>query len=51
MRIRLLGDVAVIYGRTTYRRGDGNLASGRYTDVWQRQGKSWLCIAAHVTRG
>jgi hypothetical protein len=51
VRIRLLGDIAVIHGRTTYARPDGQAASGRYTDVWARRQARWLCVAAHVTRG
>ena len=51
VRIRLLGDIAVIHGRTTYAGPDGQAASGRYTDVWARRQARWLCVAAHVTRG
>jgi len=51
VRIRLLGDIAIIHGRTTYNKADGQPAAGRYTDVWARWQGRWLCIAAHVTRG
>ena len=51
VRIRILGDVAIIHGRTTYTKHDGQAASGRYTDVWARRKGDWLCVAAHVTRG
>jgi len=51
VRIRILGDIAVIHGRTTYIRKDGQAAAGRYTDVWARRQGQWLCVAAHVTRG
>lgn len=51
VRIRLLGDTAVIHARTTYMKPDGQPGSGRYTDVWARKGGRWLCVAAHVTRG
>jgi ketosteroid isomerase-like protein len=51
VRIRVLGDVAIIHARTTYTKRDGVGASGRYTDVWARRDGGWLCIAAHVTRG
>jgi len=51
VRIRLLGDIAIIHGRTVYRKPDGQAAAGRYTDVWARRQGRWLCIAAHVTRG
>jgi ketosteroid isomerase-like protein len=51
VRIRLLGDVAIIHARTTYTMPDGRAASGRYTDVWARRGGRWLAVAAHVSRG
>lgn len=50
VRIRLLGDVAIIHARTTYKRPDGQPGAGRYTDVWARQGGRWLAVSAHVTR-
>jgi ketosteroid isomerase-like protein len=48
--IRLLGDVAIIHARTSYKRPDGQPGAGRYTDVWARQGDRWLAVSAHVTR-
>jgi len=50
VNIRILGDAAIIHARTTYRRPDGALGAGRYTDVWARRGGRWLAVAAHVTR-
>ena len=51
VRIRVLGEVAVIHGRTRYTKADGKDAAGRYTDVWARRKGRWLCVAAHVARG
>ena len=51
VRIRILGDTAVIHGRTIYNKQDGQRATGRYTDVWMRRQGRWNCVAAHVTRG
>jgi ketosteroid isomerase-like protein len=51
VRIRLMGDVAIVHGRTTYTLPDGRAASGRYTDVWARRHGRWLAVSAHVTRG
>ena len=51
VRIRLLGDVAIIHARTTYRLADGRAGHGRYTDVWARRDGRWLAVSAHVTRG
>lgn len=49
--VRLFGDFAVIHARTTYALADGRPGAGRYTDIWARRDGSWLCVAAHVTRG
>jgi len=51
VRIRVLGEIAVIHGRTRYTKADGREAAGRYTDVWARRKGHWLCVAAHVARG
>ncbi len=50
VKIRELGDVAIIHARTHYRTADGQQRSGRYTDVWARRGGRWLAVSAHVTR-
>lgn len=50
VNVRLMGDVAIIHGRTTYVLADGRPGSGRYTDVWARRGGRWLAVSAHVTR-
>ncbi len=51
VRIRILGDTAIIHGRTTYTKPNGQAAAGRYTDVWVRQGGRWICVSGDVTRG
>ena len=51
VRIRILGDTAIIHGRTTYAKSNGQAAAGRYTDVWVRRGKRWVCVSGDVTRG
>jgi ketosteroid isomerase-like protein len=50
VRIRILGDVAIIHARTTYTLPDGRAGAGRYTDVWAHRQGRWLCVSAHVTR-
>jgi ketosteroid isomerase-like protein len=50
VRIRIIGDVALIHARTTYTLADGRAGGGRYTDVWARRAGRWLCVSAHVTR-
>ena len=51
VRIRIRGDTAIIHGRTTYTKPNGQTAGGRYTDVWVRQGGRWVCVSGDVTRG
>jgi len=50
VRVRILGDVAIIHARTTYTMPDGRAGSGRYTDVWARRQGRWLAVSAHVAR-
>ena len=50
VRVRLLGDVAIIHARTSYATADGERRNGRYTDVWARRDGRWLAVSAHVTR-
>ena len=51
VRIRVMGDVAIIHARTVYKKPDGSAAAGRYTDIWALRNGQWRCVAAHVTRG
>ena len=51
VRIRLLGDIAIVHGRTVYRKPDGQPGAGRYTDVYAYREGRWLCVSADVTRG
>ncbi len=50
VKVRILGDVAIIHARTTYKTADGERRNGRYTDVWARRDGKWLAVSAHVTR-
>ena len=50
VRVRILGDVAIIHARTSYTTTDGGQWYGRYTDVWARRNGKWLAVSAHVTR-
>ncbi len=50
VKVRLMGDFAIIHARTTFVRPDGGVGSGRYTDVWARRQGRWLAVSAHVTR-
>ena len=50
VKIRILGDFAIIHARTSYTTPDGEQAHGRYTDCWARQNGKWLAASAHVAR-
>src|ERR1700740_2041443 len=50
VKIRILGDFAIIHAATSYTTPDGQQARGRYTDCWARQNGKWLAVSAHVTR-
>jgi ketosteroid isomerase-like protein len=50
VRVRILGDVAIIHTRTSYTTADGGQRYGRYTDVWACRNGKWLAVSAHVTR-
>jgi hypothetical protein len=50
VRVRILSDVAIIHGRTSYMTAEGEKRNGRYTDIYARRGGRWLAVAAHVTR-
>src|SRR5919204_3395238 len=47
VRIRLLGDFAIIHGRFNSRSADGKPRRGRYTDNWARRGGTWVAVSAH----
>jgi ketosteroid isomerase-like protein len=50
VKIRIMGDFAIIHGATSYTTPDGKPAAGRYTDCWAKQNGRWLAVSAHVTR-
>jgi ketosteroid isomerase-like protein len=47
VRIRLLGDFAIIHGRFDSRAADGKPRRGRFTDNWARRDGSWVAVSAH----
>jgi ketosteroid isomerase-like protein len=47
VRIRLLGDFAIIHGRFNSRSADGKARRGRYTDNWARRDGTWVAVSAH----
>ena len=50
VKVRVMGDFAIIHARTTYSLSDGRPGNGRYTDIWASRNGKWLCVAAQVAR-
>jgi ketosteroid isomerase-like protein len=50
VKIRVMGDFAIIHAATSYTLPDGKAGAGRYTDCWARQNGRWLAVSAHVSR-
>ena len=50
VKVRILGDVAIIHAATRYRTAQGETRRGRYTDIWAKRNGHWLAVSAHVTR-
>jgi len=50
VKVRIMGEFAIIHARTSFTMPDGRQGAGRYTDVWARQNGRWLAVSAHVTR-
>ena len=47
VRIRILGDVALIHGRATYSMlADGVHQEALYTDTYQKRQGNWVCVSA-----
>ena len=47
VRIRLLGDFAIIHARFNSRRADSTQRRGRYTDNYARRDGTWVAVSAH----
>src|SRR5262245_3473838 len=47
VRIRLLGDFAIIHGRFNSRSADSKQRRGRYTDNYARRDGTWVAVSAH----
>src|ERR1700682_2625231 len=50
VKIRIMGDFAIIHAAFSYTPRDGQQAPGRYTDCWAKQSGKCLAVSAHVTR-
>ena len=50
VKIRILGDFAIIHASASYTTLDGKPDVGRYTDCWAKRNGKWLAVSAHVSR-
>ena len=53
VRVRVLGDVAIVQGlddEVTSMHGRDTSGTWGWTDVFQRRGGRWLCVASQTTR-
>ena len=49
VRVRILGDVALLQGRVSYTTTHDNMPrEALYTDTYQRRDGRWLCVAGEV---
>ena len=49
VRVRIMGDFAIINAVTAYTKPDGQEGSRRYTDIWAHRQGRWLCVSAQLT--
>src|SRR5260370_37310044 len=50
VRVRILGDFAIIHARTSSTTASGERRHGRYTDVWARRNGVWPAVSARARR-
>ena len=49
VRVRIHGDVALVYGTGVFTRSDGTTGTSRYTDVYAKTDGGWKAISAQIT--
>ena len=47
VRIRFVGELALVHAGFSATKPDGSAATGRYTDIYARRDGRWLCVSAH----
>ena len=50
VRVRVLGDVALIHATGVFTRRDGTTGVSRYTDVYAQRDGIWQAVSAQITR-
>ena len=49
VRVRLVGEVAIITAITPFVRADGSSGVNRYPDIWVRRHGNWMTLQAQIT--
>jgi ketosteroid isomerase-like protein len=47
VRIRFVGELALVHAGFSCTKPDGSPGTGRYTDIYARREGRWLCVSAH----
>jgi len=47
VRIRFVGELALVHAGFSATKPDGSPAVGRYTDIYAQRDGRWLCVSAH----
>jgi len=50
VRIRFVGELALVHAGFAYVKPDGRPGSGRYTDIYAQRLGRWVCVSAHFNR-
>jgi ketosteroid isomerase-like protein len=50
VRVRFVGELALVHAGFKYRKPDGQAGTGRYTDIYAQRDGRWLCVSAHFNR-
>ena len=47
VRVRFIGELALVHAGFSSTKRDGQPARGRYTDIYAKRDGRWLCVSAH----
>jgi ketosteroid isomerase-like protein len=47
VRIRFVGELALVHAGFSCTKPDGQPGAGRYTDIYAQRGGRWMCVSAH----
>ena len=47
VRVRFVGELALVHAGFKCTKSDGQAGSGRYTDIYRQRAGRWVCVSAH----